>query len=418
MLMEGYGLSDVGQERSNNEDSLLIDDALGLYVVADGMGGHAAGEVASSTAVRTVSRFLHDKGLADDLDRPVDEILALAEQAVQSACRRVWELATSRPGCAGMGTTLTLLMIRGTTGLMVHVGDSRLYLKRDDRLDQLSDDHTFTGELVRNGVFTAEQVQNSPYSNVLTRALGKSEKVQTDSLIIDILPGDTFLLCSDGLTNHVKDSELDGILRADELRPLPKHLIRLANNRGGDDNITAIVVRAGNPPPDTLVFEHCTRVQEQFNTIRSVSLFMGISMAGLVKIMDISREVEFKIGDRPISEGDPCPGLIIILSGSMGVWRGGYKVTSLRAGAMAGEMSCLRRKASTATLQAEQNTRCLFIEFDALDGLFRKDSALGVRLLQNLGETLAERLDQTTGRLLELKTQRDDDDTPPILFVP
>ncbi len=420
MRIQGYGLSDVGQERGNNEDSLLIDDALGLYIVADGMGGHAHGEVASSAAVRTVARYLREEGIASKPDLPIPELVAVAETAVQHASKRIWEMATSRQGYAGMGTTLSILLVRDTKGIMLHVGDSRLYLMRGDRIDQLSSDHTFTSELVRNGVFTPEQVRNSPYSNVLTRALGKSETVQVDTLVFDILPGDTFLICSDGLTGYVPDDELGDYLCADDIRGLPHQLVALANERGGHDNITAVVVRSDDG--DAVSQEellHCTRIQEQFSTLQAIHLFKGISMAGLVKLMDISRELPLTPGQSPINEGDVCPGLLIILEGSVAVIRDGYQLATLGPGDMAGEMSCLRQTPSTATLKALTPCRYMVIDYSELERLYSKDPTLGINLLRNLGHTLAERLDKTTSRLLSDRAEQEElDELPSILFVP
>ena len=422
MRVHGYGLSDVGNERTNNEDSLLIDDAIGLYIVADGMGGHAAGEVASGNAVKTISRHLHKNKVADLLTDPqkLPQIVEMCEEAVQAACRRVWELATSGQGFAGMGTTLTMLLVVNTKGVMVHVGDSRLYLIRGGKLHQMSHDHTFTAELVRNGVFTAEQARKSPYAHVLTRALGKAESVQIDTLVFDVLPHDSFLLCSDGLTGYVEASELTGYLGADDIRPLPRRFIDLALERGGDDNITAVVARVGEGEGITVEQQvYCTKVQFQFETLQGVSLLRGLSMTGLVHVMDISEEVEFKAGAIAIEENHPCTGLIIILEGAMSVVRQGFHVTTLGPGDHAGDMSCLRQRPSTATLRAQKDCRCLTIDYERLQKLIRKEPRLGVILLQNLGEELSDRLDNTTTMLLDMTSMTDTlEGMPSILLVP
>ncbi len=411
MRAHGFGLSDVGKERTNNEDSLLIDDSLGLYIVADGMGGHAAGEVASSNAVRIVSRALHENNLLEmtfEQEGDLEQAVGIVEEAVQLACRRIWEMATSGQGFAGMGTTLTLLLVAGTKGIMVHVGDSRIYMARGGKIHQLSDDHTFTAELVRNGVFTPEQAQKSPYAHVLTRALGKSEKVQVDTLVFDVLPGDTFLLCSDGLTTYLDGAEMIGYLGADDIRSLPRRFVDLALERGGEDNITTVVARMSTDEGLTLDQEmYCTRVQTQFDTLQRVSLLRQVSMAGLVQVLDISREVILYPGEHAIVEGELCTSLIIILEGSMSVIRQGALVTTLGAGHHAGDMSCLRQRPSTATLQAQTTSRCLIVHFESLQRLIRKDPRLGIQLLQNLGEALSDRLDSTTSRLLSAASSED-----------
>ena len=242
--------TDVGLVRSNNQDKLLV--APGLYAVADGMGGHAAGEVASATAIKALQAAFE----ADD-----QHSAGTLENAAKAANRAVWEQARTNRGMFGMGTTLVALAVverdDGTSGLAVaHIGDSRLYVLRDQALRQLTVDHSLVQELVDDGQITAAQAAVHPQRHVLTRALGVEPSVDVD--LIDISPrhGDRYILCSDGLPREASDDQIAAVLTrfADPVEAA-KELVALAKSRGGNDNITVVVVDvvANDNTPDTLI---------------------------------------------------------------------------------------------------------------------------------------------------------------------
>jgi len=242
--------TDVGLVRSNNEDQYLV--SAGLYAVADGMGGHAAGEVASSTAVRALQAAF------ETVDQPTSSSL---ESAAKAANRAVWEQARANRGMLGMGTTLVALAVverpDGTNGLAVaHVGDSRLYMMRDGVLRQVTVDHNLVQELVDDGQITPEQAAVHPQRHVLTRALGVEPSVAVD--LIDIVPkhGDRYLLCSDGLPREASPEQMAAVLeRFPDPRDAARELVALAKSCGGSDNITAVVVdvASSESSPDTLL---------------------------------------------------------------------------------------------------------------------------------------------------------------------
>src|SRR3954467_3387018 len=205
-----YAATDVGRLRDHNEDNYLVDKKLALFVVADGMGGHAAGEVASALAVRIIheeikaGRELIEKHGQDGSEVRVEkEILALLESAVQRACARIHEEAKADANKRGMGTTLSALLIAGSHGFIAHVGDSRIYLLRDGRIQQVTEDHTVYNELVKRGKLTKDQIEKVAQKNAITRAVGVYERVEVDTLFIEVLPGDQFLLASDGLHGYI-----------------------------------------------------------------------------------------------------------------------------------------------------------------------------------------------------------------------
>jgi len=230
-------LSDIGLHRATNEDSFTAGGS--LYVVADGMGGAQAGEVASQLAVETV---VEQVGAGADL-------LEAAAQANQ----RIHLLAIDSPARKGMGTTLTALSISGDRGVAIHIGDSRLYRQRDSLLEQLSDDHSMVGQWLREGTITPEEAAVSRYRSVLTRALGTEAEAQVDRFEVDLRLGDRLLLCSDGLCSLVPADIIGSILAQGSPEVVARELVREAKNRGGYDNVTVVVLRleaAGDVAPD------------------------------------------------------------------------------------------------------------------------------------------------------------------------
>lgn len=233
--------SDVGMIRSGNEDNFFAeaDERRGVFVVADGMGGHAAGEVASEMAVQIVSRNLLT--LTTVIEPTSREKLA---QAMRDANRAIYDRMLAEVDKQGMGTTASVLVLSDDQFLIGQIGDSRIYLLRDGALTQLTKDHSYVQEQVDAGLLTPEQARYHPYSNVITRCVGASESVEADIYSGAMRPGDVFLLASDGLTGMVDDRRLQQMLLA---RSGPGRivdaLIAEANGRGGLDNITAIVIQ-------------------------------------------------------------------------------------------------------------------------------------------------------------------------------
>jgi len=243
------GLTDVGKKRDHNEDSFLIDDELQLYVVADGMGGHAGGGTASRIAVETIDDQLRElkkatppaSGPRDLQDSPLPETI---RSAVEKACLAIYARAQEDPELAGMGTTVISLLLDDAHAFFAHVGDSRAYLVRGELIQQISEDHSLVNEQIKAGMITPEEARHSRYRNIITRSVGFEEEVQVDVMGLLAEPGDVFVLCTDGLANMLEDQEILEIVRGQSLEEVPGRLIALANERGGDDNITVVAVKA------------------------------------------------------------------------------------------------------------------------------------------------------------------------------
>jgi serine/threonine protein phosphatase PrpC len=244
-----FGQSDVGRVRKHNEDAYIIDDSLGLYVVADGLGGHAAGEVASEEAVYNIRGWVRrerpkvESLITDPYD--VDQ-QNVAEQilrgAIQAATYLIHSMAEFDETKAGMGTTTSVLMLLGRVAVIGQVGDSRIYLARDGQIAQITDDHTLIAAQIREGMLTPEEARYAPHRNVITRAVGSHEYVEVDTRVVETIPGDRFLLCSDGLHGYVEEPDEILPLLSLPVEKVTQRLIDIANTRGGKDNITAIVV--------------------------------------------------------------------------------------------------------------------------------------------------------------------------------
>ena len=240
--------TDVGMKRDHNEDSFLVNEDIGLYVVCDGMGGHAGGETASRLAVQTIEKELISAKLRIDdpfsakASLPESPLAGVLREAVEGACAAVFRSSRANPELAGMGTTCISLLVQGEHAIVGHVGDSRAYLVRAGQVWQLSEDHSLVNEQVRAGLLTEEEAKHSRLKNIITRSVGFEEDVLVDVVGVETRSGDKFLLCSDGLSNLIDNDEIRDALVQTELDQVPEMLIQLANSRGGDDNITVIAV--------------------------------------------------------------------------------------------------------------------------------------------------------------------------------
>ena len=419
MHIVAIGKTDVGQKRDHNEDDLLLDPALGLYVVCDGMGGHAAGEVASAHASRTVQRVLNEnRQVVEEAKRDAaegrDKLAQICELAVNTACTEIFDMATRDHGKAGMGTTLVMMLVVGGKGVMAHVGDSRLYMVRQGQIHQFSEDHSYTSEMVKRGKMTREQARSSPYANVITRAVGIQRTVQVDTLVFDIIPGDTFLLCSDGLHGYYDDpNDLAETLSNTDTEKIPDVLIATANQRGGKDNITAVILRAVAEPGDKALEEaRANEVNLKLDTLKKIPLFRFLTYGELVKVLNITYLETYESGAQIIKEGDNGEELYIILAGKVLVSRGMQEIVELQPGIHFGEMALVDQSPRSATVTARESTRVLVVQRRSFYTLIRKEPVLAVKLLWSFVQVLSRRLRETNEQLSGARTALESRDLP------
>jgi serine/threonine protein phosphatase PrpC len=392
-----WAATDTGRVREINEDNFLIDKELKLSIVCDGMGGHAAGEIASSMACQVTREVL--LGHSDIIQRYREhpnpslrkDILMLLEFAVRDACARIFQRAQESNAHRGMGTTLSLLLLCGRRGFVAHVGDSRVYLLRKDQAHQLTEDHSLVNELRKRGKLGNASLDKLPFKNAVTRAVGVYETVEVDTLDFDLLPGDRFLICSDGLHNYFTNDEVPAELS--EIRKptqLPKACIDFANRRGGRDNITAILVGVKEAEEDG----HTRRVQRATQLVRGLPLFQGLTLSELAKVMNILQQRPLEQDEDPFAEG--ADGLLIVLAGTVGVFTQGAQVDTLRPGQAFGMLALIdaQRPEPAIRYRGLEPSSLFVIPRDGLLALAREEGALGGKVLWNLSRLLTAQLRQ------------------------
>jgi protein phosphatase len=253
LAVEVAGQTDVGCVRANNEDNFGYDSRYGIFVVCDGMGGQAAGEVASKMGVDVLLNYFRNEASAADINSTNGQngsagATRLAE-AIKLANQTIFKAGQEQHGRNGMGSTIVAALVRGNSLAIGHVGDSRIYLVRQGTIQQLTQDHSLVMEQVRRGYITLEQAQKSEMQNIILRALGSEEAVEADVEDLVALPGDILLMTSDGLTRHVQDEEILSIVKTSaSLQQACSELVKTARDRGGDDNITCLLVRIVDRP--------------------------------------------------------------------------------------------------------------------------------------------------------------------------
>jgi len=407
-------LTDVGKVREHNEDNYLVDKKLGLFVVCDGMGGHAAGEVASALAVRTfheevkreaelLEDYLADKKGGARVSKR--DLLNMLEFAVNRASGKVHAEAQRDPSKRGMGTTLVAILIVGSQAFIIHVGDSRLYQLRDGVLQQLTEDHNVYNELIKRKKMPREQVEKMAQKNAITRAVGVYEHAEPESIVVDLLPGDRFLLCSDGLSGYFEEN-VDGLgqllLHPSEEQAV-KLMIHAANERGGKDNITACVITVGDPEAKDET--RAKQLQLKREILARMPLFRPLNDRELLRVLQVTDVVPYGDGQAIISEGESGDELFIVLTGQAQVVRGEAKIAALNPGDHFGEMALVRSQPRSATVVSEGASELMVIRRSDFFEILRKEHQLAVKLLWQFLGVLSDRLADTSRELGQAKRE-------------
>jgi serine/threonine protein phosphatase PrpC len=406
--------TDVGRQRNHNEDNFLIDKKLRLFMVADGMGGHAAGEVASSIAVHEIRDAINNnKDLIERyrVDHPgvqAYEILQVLEHAVQAACSAVHTRAQAEPDKRGMGTTATVLLIAGSgeqlRGFIAHVGDSRVYLARQSQCHVLTEDHSLMNELVRRGKLNREQIESSPYKqykNAVTRAVGVYGSVEVDTFDFDILPGDRFMMCSDGMYAYVDEAELPKQLAEGDVKDVPKRLIDTANKGGGHDNITAVVIRISETSGAEAT-PRTTEISTKLEVIKGMQMFRYLSYKELVRVAAVAEVIELKNDEKVFEAGQLGESMYIVTTGSVRLVLGEKIVTELGRGQHFGEMALVERSTRSLTaIASADGTRLVVIHRKDFYDLIKREPASAVKMLWAFVQVLGQRLRKTNADLSE-----------------
>jgi serine/threonine protein phosphatase PrpC len=395
----------VGRVRKENEDAFIADPDQGIFVVCDGMGGHQAGEVASSTAVEAVAgelrQIMHIIRELDAKNSPQDRqhICELMDASVQHACKRVFEIASGNPDYRGMGTTMSVLVVAGGMGYIAHVGDSRIFMVRGGRVYQLTEDHTVVAEQLKRGLITADEAKDAPYRSVLTRAVGIQEYVQVDTLPFEILPADYFVVCSDGLSNYIKGEELLAFLSNHPANDVPSKLVDAANERGGRDNITVLLVDVVGEDLSEQAKVH----RQKVDALKAVPLFQHLSYEEILKVLRATFLRRCYPGDVIIEEGTTGDEMYVIQEGKVRVQKAGVELAQLGKHEHLGEMSFVDSAPRSASIVAIDQTDLITIRKDDFYYLLATDAPLGMKLLWAFIQVLSFRLRAANSELTQVK---------------
>lgn len=407
-------LTDVGRKREHNEDNYLVDKKLALFVVCDGMGGHAAGEVASAIAVRVVhDEIKREKALVEDYlagkkgaeNVTKRDILHMLQFTVNRASSRIHAEAVKDEKKRGMGTTIVALLIVGNQAFIVHVGDSRVYLLRDGVLEQVTEDHNVYNELLKRKKMSREQIEKLAPKNAITRAVGVYEHCEPDSLVLDVTDGDRFLLCSDGLSQYFEE-DLTGLaerLGQEDANVAAKQLIDAANERGGSDNITAIIVTIGEAGARDE--DRAKKLQLKRDILARMPLFRPLNDREILRVLQVTDVMRYEDAQPVITQGERGEELFIVLEGSVDVFRGDAKLTTLAPGEHFGEMALIRAQPRSATVKSSGKSELMVIRRVDFFEILRNEHQLAVKLLWQFLGVLADRLAATSRELGEAREE-------------
>lgn len=400
MDIQFWASTDVGRVRDHNEDNFLVDKRLRLFVVCDGMGGHAAGEVASAMCVKLVREELSEKRDLIEFvhQNPTDmvarkQLMTVLDQALRNASNKVYEAALEDEAKRGMGTTCCMLLLTNHHGYIAHVGDSRIYLLREGDVHQMTEDHSLYNEMVRLGKIRPGEQVNLPNKNAVTRAVGVREHVDVDVIDFEIEAGDRFLICSDGLSGYFSSNEqIASMLSVPDVRTATEQCIDFAVEAGGKDNITAILVN--------IVYPGAARPQERpeghgadvsvLDALKQSSVFDYLSQKELGHISKLIELRQFQAGDYIAEPGEELSDLSLILFGEVQITSpDGRELKLLEQGDHIGDLGFVDAMPSPIYLVARAPVRLVTMSRKQLLDLLRHEPDLSVKLLWNLLQIFA-----------------------------
>ncbi|MFA5624320.1 MAG: cyclic nucleotide-binding domain-containing protein [Bradymonadales bacterium] len=400
MRVRSGGSSHVGLHKEHNEDFWGVDPSGYIFILADGMGGHAGGEVASRLACEGIVRSLLPhreelERLAEDAKPDSRQMLISAlKGAIVKAERDIFDAAEADPRLKGMATTCDLLFLINGILYISHVGDSRVYLLRGETGRQLTLDHNVY-EFLRAQGRSEEEIEGYPHRDKLVRALGMSGGAEIDTLQLDLRQGDRIVMCSDGLHRYlIGPTQLAQLYGTHDPQSAAEFLCEYALERGGEDNITVICVEISEPGTR----KHALETDSKITALERISFFRQLSYQEMLQVMPITFEQTIEAGSIVIKEGDAGENLFILVEGRCGVSRGGVELATLEPGNAFGELALLDRQPRSATVTALERCRVLVIRSSDFEKLTHSGN-LAVKILWNVVHELSERLRQTSEKM-------------------
>ncbi|OIP40289.1 MAG: hypothetical protein AUK47_08805 [Deltaproteobacteria bacterium CG2_30_63_29] len=411
MRVRAGGASEVGKVREHNEDFYGVDPKGHIFVLADGMGGHAAGEVASRMACEGIVRALlpHREGLVELADdgRPDSRqtLLSALRGAVIAAERAIFDAVAGEPERKGMATTLDLVFLGAGTAFVAHVGDSRVYLLRGDTGRLLTTDHTVSNFLKAQGK-TETEIAAHPHRDKLVRALGMSGGAEIDTLQLDMRVGDRLVMCSDGLYRYLKNPmHLAQLYGPRDPSEASKALCDFAIECGGVDNVTVICVEVLDPGARPTSVETDSKI----SALGNISLFQNLTYQEMLQVMPITYERHFKTGEVIINEGESGEELYLLIRGTCDVVAGDIKLATIKTGHPFGELSLVDNQPRSATVSAAEDCGVLVIRRADFE-MLTQSGPLATKLLWNVINDLAARLRAASDRIREQGEQLEEKD--------
>lgn len=390
MEISCFGMTDPGSTRAINEDFFLFNPDLGLCLVCDGFGSNGNGSIASHKCAEVIQSVLLQN--RSTLQESMSAAAALLEKAIQEANVSIQN---------GMGTSLEALLISKSKdrAIHAHVGGTRSYLLNKTGVHLLTEDHLVGTEMLKQGTWTAEQAHKSPYARVLTRAVGSQAFVHPDILFIDLAPGDTILMCSDGLSDILAPTEFSDAIRRGPMTRVPGELVKAAKTKGSKDNITAAVVHAGAPQAAA---QDSTRLNKNEALMR-IPLFRYLTYAEVMKLVAVSTVRTYPEGTTVFEEGAPGTTMLILLSGKVNVRKNGQIIASRSKGEFIGELALFNQVPRSASVIAAESTQAMTLHRPDFLALLRKEPSIAVKLLWAMNQELNRRLAEVSSDLAEAK---------------
>ena len=407
MRIRSWQKTDPGLVRKHNEDASVVLEKFGIYAVCDGCGGRKGGQKASAIA----SHKLAEEGarlvqtFADynaERDRELrGQILQQIARIFDEVSAEIYQYAQQHD-MSGMATTSIMLTLLDTSGFIGHVGDSRLYLIRRNKIYQLTEDHSLFQKLVNAGKLKPEDYDRFPYKHVISRSLGSEPSVEADTLFVDLQPNDVFVICSDGVSDLVKPVEMLNISHYDGPDKLVDKLITLVLERGAHDNATAVVVEIieeENPPTLQRTESRTIDFTKRLSIFSDIHLFRPLSDQELARVLRVVYEENYRDGEAIITEGSSSDCLYVIAGGRVQLSKQGVPLTELGTGQHFGEFSIVNEDRRVSSAHAVGETTVLRIGKDDFTQLTHEDNALSNKLLSVFLSAAAERIDELSAKL-------------------
>ncbi|MCM8534333.1 MAG: protein phosphatase 2C domain-containing protein [Lentisphaeraceae bacterium] len=388
MQIKGTGLTDIGVIREQNEDYHFIDDELGLYIVCDGVGGAQGGEVASKLAAETCANFIRENQQTIEeyycLGNNDSLVRNLLRSAILESCQTVYNEGLKNRDLAGMSTTLSAVLILNSKVVLGHVGDSRLYLIRNNQIFQATEDHTIGQEMRERSINFEGKKAASRFDSVLKRSIGYTELVEVDTMVFDLVPNDKLLLCSDGFYNYIScPLEIIPMTKENSEKNL-KTMINFAIHRGGRDNITCILIETSL---EEKAYEGLESDRSELLSNLSILdnyLFKDLNFIRTNRLLSHFDTYELAEGEEICEKGQSPHGLFIVFSGEVHVFENEDKqFGTLKKGQFFGQFSLMMEKREKYTYKAGKNCRTIYLSSDSYRTLCRNHPKFGVKLLEN-----------------------------------